>query len=146
MTYAVYALAAGQGGGIWPVSISGWVSLVASLTALAVALIGYGKWIERLNGMGGRVTTLEQKDQARVGAETERIRQLDRILNQHEDLIRQIGEAKGQATEARRESDENLLHMTSALSSLERSLNDMRLDLSQRMTAVETTLQLRGGE
>jgi hypothetical protein len=122
------------------------VSLVASLAALTSIAIAYGRWIEKLNGMGKRVEILEVAKQRNDGAEIERVRVIDRVLNQHEDLIRQITEAKSIATDARHDGEENSDRVSQALATLERSINGMRLDLSQRLTAVETKLDMRTDE
>lgn len=131
---------------VWPTSVTGWVSLFTSVIALIGIAVAYGRWIEKLNGVGTRVKGLEEWKQRSDGAELERIRVVDRILSQHETLIGQIADAKAMAGEARREGDENVLHMTSSLQSLERAINALQLDLSQRMTAVETKLNVRSSE
>lgn len=129
-----------EGTAIWPVSVSGWISLVLSVAAVVSVAIGYGRWLEKLNGMGRRVDALEAHKQRSDGAEIERIRVMERVLGQHEDLIRQIGEAKQMAQDANQLSEDNVSAVRIALDGMTRSVNDMRLDLSQRLTRVETKL------
>lgn len=68
--------------GIWPTTVTGWVTLVASVATLIAIPVAYGKWVERMNGLGQRVTDVEhasrlhgafQQDDAkrRVREETE---------------------------------------------------------------------------
>lgn len=45
---------------IWPVTVAGWVTLVASLGTLVLLPYTYGKWIQKMNGLGGRVSTVEE--------------------------------------------------------------------------------------
>lgn len=123
-----------------PTTVSGYMSLTLSLISVVTIGVAYGKWLEKLNGMGGRVKLLEE---AKAGAEAERDlfrTSIDRLLTQHESLIGQLGRHE-RSTESCREDTEKLgIDLGVKLSDLTREVGRLNLDLSTRITRVETTL------
>ncbi len=129
----------------FPNTIAGYVSLALSVVALISIAVGYGRWLEKLNGVGGRVKELEE---AKVKAETERdgFKEItNRLLTQHELMLHELG-VHGRSTEACRDDTEKLgIDLGSKISDLTREVSKLNLDLSTRITRVETTIIERNG-
>lgn len=142
--------------GTWPVTVSGWIALVASVVSLLAVTLGgsiaYGKarghgeaaearMIEKLNGFGERVETSEQSIQRTAGKEEERIRLLTTIQLQHDGLVAAVGEAKQGASQCRDDAIQNQLVLGSEVAAAVTKMHGLELSLSQRITVVETNVK-----
>lgn len=128
-----------------PTTVSGYVSLTLSMLALVGIAVGYGKWLEKLNGMGRRVGELETA-KTMAFAEHELFKaSINRLLSEQAQLIKELGKHE-RNTEACREDTANLgIALGSKIVELTREVGRLNLDLSTRLTKVETVLVERNG-
>jgi hypothetical protein len=137
-------------GGAWPVTISGWVALVTSIVTAITVLIGapvaWGRWIQKINGLGERLKLVEDAQKESKGAEMERVRQFDEVMHEQRTIIAAIGRAEKSSESCREEIDQHALALGSLVSGAVTKMGAMELHLSQRLTAVETALNLRGSK
>lgn len=127
----------------WFSSWAGVVSLILSVLALAGVLVGYGRWLEKLNGMGKRVGVLEGESATAKAERAAFQTQITRTLDNQTRLIEQMGEHK-RTTEACREDTEQLgIKLGSELHELNHTISAMDKSLSVRLAQVETILKER---
>lgn len=55
----------------WPVTVVGWLTIATVLITLGVQLVGMGKFLEKLNGFGSRLTVNEQTAARLEGAQSQ---------------------------------------------------------------------------
>jgi hypothetical protein len=124
-------------------SWGGIIGLALSVLSLAAVLIGYGRWLEKLNGVGKRVKTLEDKA---IASEQEREQfhdEIKDILATQKNILERMGE-HGRGTEACREDTEKLgIELGAKVHEQTMAVNAMDKNLSNRLTAVETILKER---
>ena len=119
--------------------------LAATLTGLTISLltvagmfIAYGKWLEKLNGVGGRVSNLEKGLTIANAERAVSARQIDKLVEQYGIMLERLGEAK-RSSEACHDDTEALgIRIGTAVSELQR-------EVASRLTRVETILTERGG-
>jgi len=131
---------------VWPITISGWVTLflsIGTLVAVVVGtIVGYSKWLTKMNGMGRRIKVVED-EQVRIKAVSdERGRQFERLLAQHESLIEAVAGAKKSAEQCSVESEQHALMIGSKVDEMKNKFGGMELSISQRLTAVETKMEI----
>lgn len=127
--------------------ISSWagpISLALSTLALAAVLVGYGRWLEKLNGMGKRVATLETESTAAKTARETLQQELSRAVDGFTVLTRELGRHE-RSTEACREDTEKLgISLGSEIHKLTQSVAQMDKHLSVEIATVQTILKERG--
>lgn len=132
----------------------GWVTPILGVLSLIAIAAGWGKWIERFNGLGKRVTDLGKEVGDRV-AESEGIHatmeaagrangeSIRILLAQHTDLIQKLGEQK-RSTEACHDDTTNLgIDLGAKITELIRSIATLDKSVAVRLTAIETTLKIQ---
>jgi len=126
-----------------PTSIAGYVSLALSSIALVTYAIGWGRWLEKLNGVGGRVASLETESTTARAEREQHDREIDRLILQNAETLRILGESKRSAERCSEETVDMGITIGSKIDTIARQVIDMNLSLSQRMKAVETVLKIR---
>ena len=124
-------------------SIAGYVSLALSSIALVTYAISWGRWLEKLNGVGSRVAALETESTTARAEREQHDREIDRLMQQNAETLRILGESKRSAEQCREETVDLGITIGSKIDSISRQVNDMNLELSQRVRAVEVVLKLR---
>ena len=124
-------------------SIASYISLALSIIALITYAISYGKWLEKLNGVGVRVALLETEATTAKAEREQHDRELDRLMHQNAETLRILGESKRSAEQCREETVDLGNTIGSKIDTISRQVNDMNLSLSQRVKAVETVLKMR---
>jgi len=128
---------------IAPVSIGAWVALVLSVATAISIPIGWGKWIEKLNGMGTRVNKLELEAESARSEREQATIDMTRLIDQNARTLEAMGDHR-RSTEVCREDTENLgIKIGAAVHELSGDVNAMKNDLSNRLTRVETILTER---
>lgn len=138
--------------GFWPSTGAGWVTLLGFFGSLIWIIFQSGRWSAKmeahkkeveqsLTGFGGRVTKMELGSKHEEGRVDALEVQLSRTQGQYEALMRILGEAKGSVDQFR-------VGMQASGEKIEKKIDDLRveqgatkLEISQRLTAVETSLQ-----
>ena len=69
-------------GGIWPLTLAGWIALALAVAAILGGFITAGRFLGTLNGFGVRLTDLEKAHEKAEGERATMQRQVDRILDQ----------------------------------------------------------------
>jgi hypothetical protein len=121
-------------------SWSGVVALILSAIALAGVFVGYGRWLEKLNGVGRRVHKLETESAAGMVEHLTLSRQIDKLIEQHGQMLEKIGESKRSAESCHEDTEQMGIRIGSAVSDLTREVAAMNSDLATRITRVETIL------
>jgi SMC interacting uncharacterized protein involved in chromosome segregation len=140
--------------GFWPTTGAGWISVIGFVATTGWLLIQAGRWTARLenhkkevtgdvNAFGSRLTKLELGKEHEEGRVDALEVQMSRTQGQYEALIALIGEAKGSVDQFRVGNASLGDKIERRIDDLKRDQNDMRLELSQRMKAVETILEHR---
>ena len=129
-------------------SASAWIGIVGGVVGILAAAIAFpvawGKVVQKLNGFGERQEKLEKAHEKAEGERETMQRQIDRVLTQHDGLIRQLGEAKRSTEKCSEETVDLGIAIGSKIDTLSREVNGMNLHLSQRIKAVETVLKIKG--
>jgi hypothetical protein len=146
MIWVSLLLAIATDDGAWPTRASGWVALFVSIgtavTLVVGSVIAYGKWLSRMNGLGRRVKAVED-DQVKIRAvQDERGLQFERLLTQHEALIEAVAGAKKSAEQCSNESEQHAMFIGSKVDELKNAASKMELSISQRLTVVETKIDI----
>lgn len=125
-------------------SWSGVVGFVVSLISLAAVLIGYGRWLEKLNGVGKRVAALETESGV---ARTERQhlqRELTRMVDNVTSLTKDLGRHERGTDQCREDTEKLGINLGSEIHKLTSTVSDLDKHLSVRLAQVETILRERG--
>jgi hypothetical protein len=141
--------------GFWPVSVVGYIEIITSIGSLLVVIFLAGRWSQKiedvkkdvkkdLDGFGVRLGKLELGEEHNEGRVEALERQMARTQGQYEALIELIGGAKESVNALRLGNTSIGERLERKIEELKQEQNDMRLQLSERLKGVETTLQLRG--
>jgi hypothetical protein len=136
----------------WPVSVVGYIEMLGFLGTTVWIIFQTGRWAEKLethktetkaalDGFGSRVSRMElglEHEEGRVDALEV---QMSRTQGQYEALITLLGEAKESVNQFRMGTQTLGDKIERRIDDLKRDQNDMRLELSQRLKAVETILE-----
>lgn len=130
----------------WPITGAGWIALFAAIATPVIVAIGaivaYGKWLARMNGLGRRVKDVEDSLVQVKTVQDERGRQFERILTQHEQLIAAVSDSKKSAEQCSADAEQHALMIGSKVDELKNINSKMELSISQRLTAVETKMEI----
>jgi biopolymer transport protein ExbB/TolQ len=130
---------------VWPVSLVGWIQFAVLILAIVAQFIAWGKFLEKLNGYGVRLTKVEESQIAGRQHKQDLQRVSDRILDQHAAMLERLGEAKRTAEKCDEDTVELGISIGSRIDEMRREINEMNLNLSQRLKSVETVLKIRNG-
>jgi SMC interacting uncharacterized protein involved in chromosome segregation len=130
---------------VWPVSLVGWIQFAVLILAIVAQFIAWGKFLEKLNGYGVRLTKVEESQIAGRQHKQDLQRVTDRILDQHAAMLERLGEARHTSEECREETVELGISIGTRIDEMRRGINEMNLNLSQRLKSVETVLKIREG-
>jgi hypothetical protein len=137
----------------WPVTVTGWVTLVTAILALGGTILswiwGWAKLMAKLNGLGGRVSAVEE-EQARARGREE---SLSKLVSDFGHVLERVSEKLGEAKKATEGCNERTeafaIQIGSKIDDFLRESREDRRALGERLTAVETELRLtrqqRGG-
>jgi hypothetical protein len=128
----------------WPATVTGWATLVIAIGGVISGIVASVKFLATLDGFGRRLTDVEKAQEKAEGEHSAMQRQLDRVLNQHDSMISQLGEAKRSAEKCGEDTLESHTLIGNKVEELRREISTMNLNLSQRLIAVETVLKLKG--
>lgn len=126
-----------------PGLVAGYASLALSIIALITYAISYGKWLEKLNGVGKRVHELETESTIAKAERSAQEKATTRLLDQHEQMLVQLGEAKRDTVACREDTEVLGIRIGTAVTELTREVSEMHNELSNRLTRVETILNGR---
>jgi hypothetical protein len=141
--------------GFWPVSVVGYIEIGTSIASLIAVVFLAGRWSQKiedvktgvkkdLDGFGVRLGRLELGEEHNEGRVEALERQMARTQGQYEALIELVGGAKESVNALRQGNSSIGEKLERKIDELKQEQNDMKLALSERLKAVETTLQLRG--
>lgn len=140
MIFFLLAQVAATPEGFWPVTAVGWVTAFGFILTVGGIVVGWGKMIEKLNGYGSRLTETEQAQSLADGKTQGIVLNVDRILNQHDLILKALGEAKRTAEKCGEDSDAIALRIENRLDVIKAELATVNLNLAQRLASVETRL------
>ncbi len=140
--------------GIWPITISGWITMVGVIVGLLAtgggAVYGWGRWTQtlngftdkistQLNGFGERVTTTENRLASAEEHDRAMQRIIDAMLLQHGSILERLGEAKRASEQGSTNMDMMATRIESKLDQVRDSITKIDKDLSSRASALEAT-------
>jgi hypothetical protein len=120
---------------IWPISVAGWVTLVAAIAAPFAFAFGAGRVYAKLNGYGVRLAKVEKMQAEHAGGMVDVRNLMQSLMGAQATLLKEIGEAtRGAATcnDGTKEMGERLANQIAKL--------DEKVTGWER----ETALELRG--
>jgi hypothetical protein len=133
---------------IWPVTVTGWVGLIAGMFALGLSLwnqlVTKVKRDQELNGVGTRVKTLEEFRQEYQGEATERALVMQRTSDALAQLLVQIGEAKASAGQCHADTERMGRDLAHRIDSAMEQMSGWERRLSMQVYGLETELRARG--
>ncbi len=127
-------------GGFWPATAVGWITTFGFVLMLIGAVIGWGKMLEKLNGYGGRLSEVESEQEKALGAAIVTQRTLDRILDQHDGILKQLGEAKRTAEKCGEDTDAMGYRIEAKVDAVRDQVTKVTLDVAQRLAGLEARL------
>ncbi len=130
--------------GFWPVTVVGWITTVGFIMTILGGVFALGKFYQALNGFGARLTDAEKALEESKGDRSAIHRMLERVLTQHEALIERLGENRRTTEKCSEDTVELGIQIGSKIDVLGHRLNEINLNLSQRIKAVETVLKIKG--
>lgn len=130
---------------------------ILGLISLVTIAVGWGKWMERFNGLGKRVTELGHELEARVkeseivhaSQETEarsNAENIRAILAQHVELVEKLGEQKRRSEAAHDDTERLGIDLGSKIDAQTHAISALDKSVSNRLVAIETTLKLKPPE
>jgi len=140
--------------GIWPITVSGWITMVSVIVGLLAtgggAVYGWGRWTQTLNGFTGsisnqvngfgeRVTTTENRLAAVEEHDRSMQRIIDTVLLQHGNILERLGEARRASEQGSTDMDVMATRIESKLDLVRESVTKIDKELSSRASALEAT-------
>jgi chromosome segregation ATPase len=140
--------------GFWPITVVGWITVAGFIGTAASLVYLVGRWSQKmethkeevkrtLDGFGARVGSVEHKIEHEEGRTDTLEVNVAATQGRYEALITLLGEAKGSVDHFRVGLQNSTDKIEKKIDGLREAQDDTKLELSQRLTAVETTLQLR---
>lgn len=126
----------GASEGVWPTTVTGWIALVVSGGAALAMMYSHAKGLARLNGFGGRMTEIEKEQEATRAREQTYLTTLEKVLATQASLLEKLGDAKRTSEQC----DDDMRTFATEIGS---KIHAMDKNLSERLTRVETVLDLR---
>lgn len=127
---------------VWPVTVAGWVTLTLAVLGLIGALYSYAKTMVHLNGLGERVTAVENRQTRAEEREQQILRAIDKMTTAQDELLKEVGRAHASAATCSKEMEEYAIDVGAKVDELRRIVNDEGRKAGERLQAVETELRL----
>ena len=125
-----------------PQSLGAILGLFLSVVAVAGVLIGWGKFLQKLNSFGVRVARVEKANERLDASHSDLLRLGERIMTQHEQLSKDVARAEKTAENCTELMHDMMTNVTGLLQEMRREIADARSVMSERLAAVETELRL----
>lgn len=132
--------------GFWPVTIVGWLTVVTVIVTLGVQLVGMGKFLEKLNGFGKRLTATEQNTARLDGAQSQVALALQALTIADQNMGERL--ARGDATMQRclDEAAEDRKVLLMRFDQLLEKKNTDHLRINERMARLEERVEVHHRE
>lgn len=130
-----------QGIPVWPQSVAGWLAMFASILALLGIAVSHGRQVQTINGLGSRVGKMEKGDERRDTKVIELDGQVRRILDQHEMLIKLLGETRGESVRAHEDYEAMAEQLAVKIDTLRAEMNVQHVGVRERLAGVEAQLK-----
>lgn len=127
---------------IWPVSVAGWATLVLAVIGLAGALYSYAKTMVHLNGLGERVTAVENRQERSEEREQQILRSIDKVTAAQDGLLKELGRAQAGAVTCSEEMEKYAIDVGAKVDELAKSVAREARAAGERLQALETELSL----
>jgi hypothetical protein len=139
--------------GFWPVTVTGWITTVGFIASSIWVVFLTGRWSQKLedhkkettkelNQFGGRITKVEEEQLRQDGRLDQMASQQDRILGQHDLLIKAIGKSEGDAIQCREDTLALGEKIDGKLETIRREMGATALTLSTGLAEVKKELEL----
>ena len=140
--------------GFWPITVSGWATLVAVVVGLigsgGGAVYAWGRWTQtlngfsektsaELNGFGMRVAHTEVRLAAAEAHDSAMQRSIDTMLLQQGSILERLGEAKRASEQGVSDMDMMATRIEGKLDMVRETISKIDKDLSSRASALEAT-------
>ncbi len=128
---------------IWPVTVSGWVALIAGIGAILGGLYAFFRLLTSLNGLGERVNELASKMIAISTKHEEIDKQMTFINAERTLLVRDTAEAKTTAKNTKEIVEALKLEIVQRLSDLREDMTTKHNELMTKVAVIESSLHHR---
>lgn len=129
---------------VWPVTVSGWFTLIGVIVGVGGSIIGsfitYGKFLAKLNGFGDRVGVVEKEQAAGKERDATLSAAMERMTFAQDNLLVHIGEAKASAGKCSEDMEQYTREIGSEIHALGKAIQNEARAAGERLKAVETTL------
>lgn len=129
--------------GIWPVTATGWVSLIGLGLGVLASLWAFAKGMARLNGLGDRVNAIERSDAEQNGHLVLIDRFMDRSSDDRAVLHREVGESRRMAEECKDDIQTTRADIVGAIHDMQRAMTDQMGAMRERVRALEAIIERR---
>jgi hypothetical protein len=149
---------------LWDTAAAGWITVLGFALSISATIFAWGKWAQKTNsikddlvkdinnhkeyvkgqldGIGGRVKEVESEQEHINGRLDGDNSNIQRLLGQHEALMKLIGEARGSTVQCREDTQALGEKIDRKMDTISKQLTDTTLQLSQRLAGVEKELEL----
>lgn len=107
---------------IWPTTVMGWLAFVMALVALVGGFVAWGRLLEKLNGYGDRLKSVEGKHEEHSGILTTQTAALANVTSALERLHLDVGRAQRSAEGCTEDMREYALEIGAKLDAWRREL------------------------
>ncbi len=140
----ILALVQAAPGGVWPVTVAGWGTLIGVALGFVFQLIAMGKFLEKLNGFGTRVNDMEKKLSGQEALQHAATLANQRLVDAQASLLKEIGHAHEASAQCGRDNDTLRSDIISRLDSMSKEAFEGNTKVRERLAAVEQAMRMRG--
>lgn len=135
-------LAAAEGVQVWPITVAGWATLAMAALGLLAALYTWFKNLAHLNGLGERVTAVEQAQKQSEAREAQFLRSVDKVLAAQDALLERVARNDKATEDCRDVMQQYALEVGVKIDELRKLVNDEGRRAGERLQAVETEIKV----
>lgn len=126
-----------------PAVVTGWLPVigwvVGALLAGATSMYAWGKWTQTINGFGERVKDVETRVDYADARDGQMQQNIDRVLNQHSNILEKLGESKKAAEQCSKDMDLSTHRIETKLDAIRDTVSRIDKELSGKIAALEAT-------
>ncbi len=126
-----------------PAAVTGWLPVISwvlgALVTGATGMYAWGKWTQTINGFGERVKGVETRLDYSDARDAQMQQNIDRVLNQHSNILEKLGEVKKGAEQCSEDMDASTHRIETKLDAVRDTVSRIDKELSGKIAALEAT-------
>lgn len=131
-------------GGIWPVTVVGWLTTALAIASPFAFAFAAGRVYAKLNGYGGRLAKVEKMLAEHAGAMVEIRTAMQTIVGAQTELARLIGAATESAVKCNADTEALGQRIHDQIDALDKKVTDWNQGTALQLVRLTTELQTRG--